>query len=108
MKKKIRKVRKQSKDASSPFKEKRTRQLDQIRRDISGDDNTSQQAQLSSELEKKKLSRATKGTVCADANVQSKTKFDSEEGLHIKNTVGLTRCQMRWSKVSKRTQRAKI
>ena len=44
--KKIRKVRKQSKNASSPFKEKRTRQLDQIRRDISGDDNTSQQAQL--------------------------------------------------------------
>ena len=50
--KKIRKVRKQSKDASSPLKEKRTRQLDQIRRDILGDVNTSQQAQLSGELKK--------------------------------------------------------
>ena len=75
------------------MKKKRTRQLDQIRRDISGGDDKSQQAQLSSEL--KQLSPTTKQTVCADAGVHSKTKFGSEEGLHIKNAVGLTWCQMR-------------
>lgn len=93
--KKITKARKQSKDASSPLKKKRSRQLDKIRSDISGD-STSRHVQLSSEL--KKLPQQSKETVCANAGVQSNTKFNSEEGLHLKNTVGLTWCQLRWLK----------
>ena len=91
--KRLRKPRKETKQASRRTVKRRVNDLDEFRRDISGNNTTSVQLQLSSEL--KGLSQDTRSKVCEGAGVTVSGQIDSFEGVQLKSVVGLSWNQIR-------------